>query len=95
MQQAPYVIKEAAIFFETGSNKDMDVMVGVSAPLSLRTNRAMQRTSLSETEVKARIAKQMDQEEKMKLCDYVIINDEATAIIPRVIELHELFLQKK
>jgi len=95
MQQAPYVIKEAAIFFESGSNKDMDVMIGVSAPLSLRTNRAMQRTSLSETEVKARIAKQMDQEEKMKLCDYVIINDEATAIIPRVIELHGLFLQKK
>ena len=45
-QRAPYVIKEAAIFFESGSYKDMDVMIGVYAPNELRIQRAMKRTTI-------------------------------------------------
>ncbi len=93
-QTAPYTIKEAAIFFESGSYKEMDVMVGVFAPQELRISRAMQSLNKTREEVLQRIAQQMDEAEKMKRCDYVIINDEQTAIIPQVLELHKTLVQK-
>ena len=88
-QQAPYVIKEAAIFFESGSYTDMDVMIGVHAPLELRIQRAMKRNNLSREKVLSIIAQQMDEDEKMKRCDHVIVNDDVTAVLPQVLELHE------
>ena len=88
-QQAPYVIKEAAIFFESGSYKDMDVMVEVFAPQELRIRRAMKRSELTRAKVLAIIAQQMDEDEKRKRCDYVIINDDVTAVLPQVLKLHE------
>ena len=88
-QQAPYVIKEAAIFFESGSYTDMDVMIGVHAPLELRIQRAMKRNNLSREKVLSIIAQQMDEDEKMKRCDHVIVNDDVTAVLPQVLKLHE------
>jgi len=88
-QQAPYVIKEAAIFFESGSYKDMDVMVEVFAPQELRIRRAMKRSDLTRAKVLAIIAQQMDENEKMKRCDHVIINDDVTAVLPQVLKLHQ------
>lgn len=93
-QTAPYVIKEAAIFFESGSYKEMDIMVGVYAPKDIRLQRALQRTGTTEAKVLERMANQMDEDEKMKRCDHVITNDGHTAIIPQVLELHQLFLQR-
>jgi dephospho-CoA kinase len=93
-QDAPYVIKEAAIFFESGSNKDIDVMIGVYAPLELRIQRTMSRNGVSREKVLSIIARQMDEEEKMKLCDYVITNDDVTPVLPQVLKLHELLLTK-
>jgi dephospho-CoA kinase len=93
-QTAPYVIKEAAIFFETGSNKDMDVMIGVTAPLNIRVKRIMQRDNTTKAKVLDRVSKQMDEEEKMDRCDHVIINDGISAIIPQVLALHELLLRR-
>ena len=88
-QHAPYVIKEAAIFFESGSYKDIDIMIGVYAPTELRIQRAMKRNNFSRKKVLSVIANQMDQDEKMKRCDHVIINDDATAVLPQVLKLHE------
>ncbi len=93
-QQAPYVIKEAAIFFESGSNKGMDVMVGVSAPRALRAARAMQRSHVTADKVQAIMDRQMDDDQKMQLCDHIIINDDHTAVLPQVLHLHHLFLQQ-
>lgn len=93
-QQSPYVIKEAAIFFESGTYVDMDIMIGVSAPLELRIQRAMARSSVTREEILDRISKQMDQDEKMSRCDYVVINDEVQPIIPQVLNLHQLLLEK-
>lgn len=93
-QRSPYIIKEAAIFFESGSNTEMDVMVGVSCPLETRITRVMQRGGQSREKVLEIIAKQMDQDEKMKLCDYVIVNDDVSPVIPRVLELHEIFIKR-
>ena len=94
-QNAPYLIKEAALIFESGSQKHLDFVIGVKAPMSLRLQRTMQRDHVSAAQVKGRMDMQMDEEEKMRLCDYVIINDEQQMLIPQVLELHEKFSLKK
>jgi len=93
-QTAPYIIKEAAIFFESGSYKEMDVMIGVSAPAHTRINRVMQRSHHSEEKVKSIMAQQMDDAEKMSRCDYVIVNDDVQAILPQVLRLHEKLMMR-
>ena len=94
IQKAPYVIKEAALIFESGSNKDLDYVIGVKSPVDLRIKRAMARDNISEQEVLARMNKQMDEEAKISLCDYVIVNDEEQMVIPQVLVLHEKFLKE-
>lgn len=85
-QNAPYVLKEAALFFESGSDAGMHKMIGVSAPKVLRLARAMTR-GLTREQVEARMAAQMDEDEKMERCDFVIVNDEVQAVLPRVLRL--------
>jgi dephospho-CoA kinase len=94
MQKAPYVIKEAALIFESGSNKDLDYVIGVKSPIDLRVKRSMARDNISEDQVHARMNKQMDEEAKIRLCDYVIENDEQQMLIPQVLALHEKFTKK-
>ncbi len=93
-QTAPYIIKEAALIFESGSNKMLDKVIGVSSPLSLRIERTMKRNNISREKVIERINLQMDEAEKMNLCDYVIFNDEQQMLIPQVLQLHEQFLKQ-
>lgn len=93
-QTSPYTIKEAAIFFESGSYKQMDMMVGVYAPKDIRLQRALQRDGATEEKTLQRIANQMDEDEKMSRCDYVINNFGSHAIIPQVLALHRVFLEK-
>ena len=93
-QKSPYIIKEAAIFFESGSNRAIDVMIGVFCPMELRIERAMQRSTLSREKVESIIAKQMDEEEKMKRCDFIITNDDTVAVLPQVLELHDKLLSR-
>ena len=91
-QQAAYVLKEAALFFETGSNKEMDYMIGISAPVDLRLKRAMKRDHLDETTIRQKMAAQMDEKEKMMRCQFIILNDDETAIIPQVLSIHQQLL---
>ena len=93
-QQAPYIIKEAAIFFESGSYKEMDIMVGVYAPLEVRIARTMVRGGQIREKVLDIMSKQMNEEEKMGRCDYVITNDDVAAVTPQVLELYEEFLAR-
>jgi dephospho-CoA kinase len=93
IQKAPYVIKEAALIFESGSNKDLDYIIGVKAPVELRIKRTMARDNISDEQVKARMNIQMDEESKIRLCHYVIVNDEEQMLIPQVLALHERFLK--
>lgn len=88
----PYAIKEAAIFFESGSYKDIDVMIGVYAPLELRIQRAMSRGNITREKVLSIISNQMNEDEKMKLCNFVITNDDITAVLPQVLNVHSLLL---
>ncbi|MEP6746387.1 MAG: dephospho-CoA kinase [Bacteroidota bacterium] len=95
MQQqiSPYAIKEAAIIFESGSQKYLDYIIGVYAPVTLRIYRSMKRSNLSREEVTARMNQQMDDAIKMKLCDIVITNDEQQALIPQVLKVHQTIIE--
>jgi dephospho-CoA kinase len=92
-QQTPYTIKEAALIFESGSAQELDYVIGVWAPAELRIKRTMERNDVSHDEVVKRMAKQVDEKIKMKLCDFVIYNDEQQLLIPQVIELHEKLME--
>jgi dephospho-CoA kinase len=92
-QKAPYIVKEAALIFESGSQKNLDYVIGVRAPEQLRLQRAMQRDNISSERVIARMSNQMDEEEKLRLCDFVIVNDEKQLVIPQALALHKKFLE--
>ena len=91
-QTSPYVIKEAAILFESNSHIGLDAVICVSAPLDLRMRRLLNRDDYSKKEIKKRIENQISQEEKEKLSDYIIVNDEKELLLPKIIKIHkELF----
>src|SRR5687768_8895419 len=91
-QTAPYIIKEAALLFESGSHQRLNYVIGIKSPLDLRIARAMKRDGISHDEVMARINKQMSEEAKLGLSDFVIINDEVQLVLPQVLQLHEKFI---
>jgi dephospho-CoA kinase len=92
-QTAPYIIKEAALLFETGSVSGLDYIIGVRSPKHLRVKRAMERDKVSREEVMSRIQRQIDEDIKMRLCDFIIENNEQQLIIPQVLGFHKRFLQ--
>jgi dephospho-CoA kinase len=92
-QQAPYVIKEAALMFESASFHHTDAVIGVSAPEALRIHRVVQRDGISREAVLKRMERQLPESMKMKLCDYVIQNNEQQAVIPQTLHIHETLLQ--
>jgi dephospho-CoA kinase len=72
----------------------MDYIVGVFAPRNLRLQRVMQRDGAGRQEVLARMDKQIDESLKMKLCDFVLTNDEQQLLIPQVLQVHQTLLEK-
>ena len=93
-QNAPYTIKEAALFFESGSAAGLDLVVGVYSPKSIRISRVMNRDGISREEVLDRMSKQIDEEMKMRLCDRVILNNDTELLIPQVLQLHHELLTR-
>ena len=93
-QNTPYVIKEAALVFESGSGEGLAGVIGVTAPLSLRMHRVMQRENCTKQEVEKRMQNQISDTIKMKLCDWVIVNDDQVLVVPQVVALHEKLMQK-
>jgi len=93
MQKTPYAVKEAALIFESGAQEWLDYVVGVPAPAPLRLLRAMHRHHITREEATARMKDQIDETIKMRLCDFIIQNNEEQAVIPQVLALHEELLQ--
>ena len=91
-QNAPYVVKEAALIFESGSQEELDLVIGVYAPKPLRIQRTMERDKISREAVLKRMNTQVNEELKMRLCDFVLHNNEQRLLIPQVIALHEQLL---
>jgi dephospho-CoA kinase len=92
-QTASYAIKEAALIFEGKLEKYFDFIIGVTAPETLRIQRAVQRDHSTTEHVLQRMHQQMDETEKIKRCDFVIINDEKQALLPQVLNIHKSLLE--
>ncbi len=92
-KSSPYVLKEAALLFESGSYQQCDKNILVTSPMPLRLERVMQRDKVSEAQVRARMDKQFSDEQKTKMADYFISNTPSDSIILQVLALHEEFLQ--
>ncbi len=89
---APYIIREAAILFESGSYKTCDLSILVTAPLEMRIARVMQRDGVSKADVEKREARQLSEENKKQLANDFIINDDKHLVIPQVLALHRQYL---
>ncbi len=93
LQNGPYLIKEAALLFESGSATGLNYIIGVYAPRHIRIKRVMDRDGITREEVLNRIQRQINESIKMKLCDFIITNDEHQAVIPQVLQLHQTLLK--
>ncbi len=89
---APYVLKEAALLFESDSYKMCDYTIMVQAPLEMRIDRVMKRDGLTRGEIEKRNARQFSEEKKASLANYIIKNDDSELVIPQVLELHRKFI---
>lgn len=79
-KNSPFVIYEAAILFESGSYKDYDMIITVTAPLETRIERVIQRDKTTRQDVFKRINMQWTDEQRQAKSDFVIenINPEIT-----------------
>ena len=91
IQNSSYIVYEAAILFESGFYKTMDFTILVTSPEKERIKRVMSRENTTEEDVKSRISKQWKDDEKMKLADYTLINNNKELLVPRLIELDKKF----
>jgi len=89
----PYALKEAALHFESGGYKLMDKMITVYAPKNVRIERVMNRDNVTQKEVEARIDKQMSDEQKMELSDFIIYNDNSKPLIQQVLNIHHTLVE--
>jgi dephospho-CoA kinase len=84
----PYILKEAALLFESDSYKMCDYSITIQAPFETRIKRVMQRDHLTREEIESRESKQLSEEKKSTLANFIIVNDDVQLVIPQVLELH-------
>lgn len=89
----PYILKEAALLFESGSYQLCDVNILVKAPLDLKIARVMKRDGVSEAQVLARMDKQFSDEKKEQMANYMIDNTAHQSVIMQVLALHQQLLK--
>lgn len=87
-QKSSYVLMEAAVLAEHGGHRAMDRVIVVTAPAELRIQRVMDRDKVSGTAVKARMANQVSEEERLAIAHHVIQNDDRALVIPQVLAIH-------
>jgi dephospho-CoA kinase len=89
---SPYAIREAALIFESRAGQQLDRVIGVYAPETIRILRTIKRDNATREKVLQRMKNQIDEELKMSLCDFVIRNDGQEALLPQVLALHNQFI---
>ena len=90
--KSPFLIYEAALMKAAGDNNMFDKVIVVYAPINLRIQRIQVRDKRSEQEIKDIIARQISDEERLKIADYVIENDDKEPVLKQVLELYEILV---
>ena len=93
-QNSPYVLKEAAILFESGGYKDCFAIITVTAPEEIRINRVILRDKTTEEAVRARMKNQWMDDKKIELSDFVIQNISLEKAQNQVRKIHHELLKK-
>lgn len=94
-QTSPYVVKEAALLFESGSYRELDTVITVTAPLEIRIARVLKRDEQrSMQQVIDIIDKQWIDQQKIELSEFELSNNDEQLLTPQVVQLHEIFLQR-
>jgi dephospho-CoA kinase len=93
-QDAPYIIKEAAIIFENNLEYQYDYIITVVAEEGLRIKRVMQRDDVNQKKVESIIRNQLSDEEKIEKSHFVIVNNNLTDAKKQANKIHEILLQK-
>ena len=86
-QDSDFVIKEAAILFESNTYKDLDFIISVSAPIEIRVKRVVSRDGCTVNQVKERMRSQISDKERQKLADFLILNDGSSLLLPQIFEV--------
>ncbi len=92
-QHAAYLLKEAALLFESDSYRTLDKIITVTAPETLRIARVSKRDGRSKEQIKSIMNHQMSEKEKLEKSDFVITNDGHHLVIPQVLSVHRELLQ--
>lgn len=87
-QNSPYVIKEAAILFESGADKTVNKSILVTAPIDIRIDRVKSRDGRTSEEIQSIIASQWTDSHLRDLVDFVVVNDGEHSLIEQVRDLH-------
>lgn len=96
IQRSPYTIKEAAILFETGTHRNLDKIINVSAPKEIRKSRVLTRDPHRNTpQVEAIMEKQLSESERNANADFVVVNDGTQSVIEQVLQIHHQILAEK
>ncbi|MEY4541917.1 MAG: hypothetical protein RLZZ306_3674 [Bacteroidota bacterium] len=88
--KSPFLLYEAALMRAAGDNNLFDKVIVVNAPIDLRIKRIQQRDKRSEQEIKDIMARQISDEERLKIADYVVENDDNKPVLEQVLELYEV-----
>ena len=88
--KSAYVIMEAAIIFETGTDSFLDKVINISAPEAIRIERVCNRDSVSKEKVIERINNQLTEKERIEMSDINLVNDGKMMLLPQVLEVHKL-----
>ena len=80
---------------ESGSHQYLDFLIVVTAPEAMRVQRAMQRDGISEAQVLSRMRNQLPEEEKVKLADFVVVNDGGQLLVPQVWQIHQALIRQQ
>ena len=91
---APYILKEAALLFESGAYQTLDSVITVAAPLAVREARVLRRDPhRSAADVEAIIGRQLGEAERQQRAQYLIHNDDVQLVLPQVLALDAKFRQ--
>lgn len=91
-QDAPYILKEAALLIESESYKNLDILIVVLADEDIRLKRSMARDGVAQDAILARMRNQLPQEEKAKFAQFIIHNND-DLLIPQVLKIHKQLLE--
>ena len=74
-QNSSFVVKEAAILFESGSYKDCDYIISVIADEEIRIKRVAKRDQLNEDQIRNRMKSQWNDQQRIEKSDFIIENN--------------------